>query len=72
MARRHVKDLGTAYCGPIQQIRSEEVFPGAMRWLTPLDWQQVAPHSRESVGPVLLGAAGDDHAPVRQEAASQD
>jgi hemerythrin-like domain-containing protein len=56
MARRHVKDLGTAYCADhSSHIRSEEaeVFPGAMRWLTPLDWQEVARRSRETIDPAL-------------------
>ena len=56
MSRRHVKDLGTAYCADhSSHIRSEEteVFPGAVRWLTPLDWQQVARRSRETIDPEL-------------------
>ena len=56
MSRRHVKDLGLAYCADhSSHIRSEEteVFPGALRWLTPLDWQQVARRSRETIDPEL-------------------
>lgn len=56
MARRHVKDLGIAYCADhSSHIRSEEVdvFPGAMRWLTPMDWQQVARRSRDTIDPEL-------------------
>ncbi|HSN18063.1 MAG TPA: hemerythrin domain-containing protein [Gammaproteobacteria bacterium] len=56
MARRHVKDLGTAYCADhSSHIRSEEadVFPGAVRWLTPMDWQEVARRSRETIDPEL-------------------
>ena len=55
-ARRHVKDLGIAYCAEhSSHIRSEEmeVFPGALRWLTPLDWQEVARRSRDTIDPAL-------------------
>jgi len=54
MARRHVKDLGMAYCADhSSHIRSEEleVFPGAERWLTTMDWQEVARRSREIIDP---------------------
>ena len=56
MARRHVKDLGIAYCADhSSHIRSEEVdvFPGAVRWLTSMDWQQVARRSRDTIDPEL-------------------
>lgn len=56
MARRHVKDLGTAYCADhSSHIRTEEVdvLPGAVRWLTPLDWQEVARRSRDTIDPGL-------------------
>ena len=56
MARRHVKDLGTAYCADhSSHIRAEEaeLFPGAVRWLTPLDWQEVARRSRDTIDPAL-------------------
>ncbi len=56
MAQRHVKDLGVAYCAEhASHIRSEEVevFPGATRWLTPTDWQDVARRSRATIDPAL-------------------
>lgn len=56
MARRHVKDLGIAYCAEhSSHIRSEEVdvLPGATRWLTPTDWQEVARRSRATIDPGL-------------------
>lgn len=54
MARRHVKDLGIAYCAEhSSHIRSEEVdiLPGAARWLTKNDWQEVVRHSRATIDP---------------------
>lgn len=56
MSRRHVKDLGIAYCADhSSHIRSEEVeaFPAAVRWLTQTDWQEVARRSRETIDPEL-------------------
>jgi hemerythrin-like domain-containing protein len=56
ISRQHVKDLGVAYCADhSSHIRSEEteIFPGAQRWLTPLDWQEVARRSRETIHPEL-------------------
>ena len=91
MARRHVKDLGVAYCADhSSHIRSEEmdVFPGAQRWLTPLDWQEVARRSRETIDPglqqrelkrydnlydrLMREDAGASDEPLSPEATSQD
>lgn len=54
MSRHHVRDLAIAYCADhSSHIRSEEVdvFPGAQRWLTPLDWQECNRHARETINP---------------------